>query len=147
MTAPQETEGVTVEVGPADFSPCKIYFRPMPADYLKRLANIEIVMNEEEAYLAKFRSLAAKKKHIGGMIAGLGLICESLKGWEKTAAHLSALDGNSLHPEWSEERLKGLLVLRSLLMDYHQEAEHLRQAWGNLTAEQKTGLADPASFA
>jgi hypothetical protein len=77
------------------------------------------------------------------MTAVLEKICAGLKKWQTTATQVSSLASDSRNPEWSEANLKELVTLRFLLVDYHRRAEQLRTTWGELTAEQKTGLAAP----
>ncbi len=97
----------------------------------------------EETYLTQFRALEKKKNVIVGMIADLQLIGDSLKEWQRTAAELGARGSGAMRPEWSEERLKGFVTLRSLLIDFHQRTEEIEKAWNSLTKEQRIGLADP----
>jgi hypothetical protein len=97
----------------------------------------------EESYLAKFRTLASTKASIVAMTAELRGICESLSDWQKTAYDLASLGGSASRPEWSDDRLKGLVTLRSRLIDYQRQAEELRAAWEALTPEQRLGFAAP----
>lgn len=104
-------------------------------------------MNDaEESYLAQFRTLAEKRARIIGMIAELRSICESLKDWEKTASEVATLGGNEIRPEWSDDRLRGLITLRALLCEYHALTQEIRRTWQRLKDSEKTGFSDPESL-
>ena len=111
-----------------------------------RRAKTQTMNADDEAYLNQFRELAAKKKEIAAMIAGLEKICAGLKTWQTTASHVSTLASDSRFPEWSAENLKELTTLRSLLVEYHQRAEQLRRIWDKLTVDQRTGFAGPETL-
>lgn len=98
----------------------------------------------DQSYLEQFRKLTATKKQILARINDFGSVCESLKSWSKTARELATLPRN--HPEWSEENLKRMVELKTLLVRYHEESESLAVIWRALTEDQRCGLADLQSF-
>lgn len=100
----------------------------------------------ESDYLSRFRLLHAKQEQVKAAIRELDGLCDSLKNWRKTAFEIGTPGWHGSESVWEDARLKKVLSLKTLLIEFSGLHRTTEQAWQAMSEEERLGLASPKAL-
>lgn len=104
-------------------------------------------MGERElVYVNRYREQTALRAKIEAAIGDLKAVCEAAGNWRKAADDLAAIPMTLPGSPWAEERLRNLLGLKALLVQYGAHKGQVASAWAAMNDAERVGLAPPSSL-